>query len=484
MSSDHIEDQDLMLSVRSRVRLRVSLIALLLSGFFACEDDRGRTRDAKDQGILSGEELSATMDVADMGARLDMSADPSDSTLDLMPHPTDLSLDEDLSMIFDRGSEPCGGDANPCDDLPQVEIAITAPADQAQLSTSDAGTLQAMLRVDNLDPRAIGIYLTSSLQGPVEISYRPETLTVTSDLNQLTRGTHLLTLSAFVHPDFEWSTQLTVHVPCVIEADFSEALDPLTWYQMGDAYRAEGGWLEMTDQTPSSVGGIFLVGAPIQAATLDVSFKLSVEAELNFNVPLNEQISDGLAMTFWKLPPSAIPVLDPILTRSGSRMGYSLYRDMLAEAEAAGTFTRPEAFTVEFDTYYNTCARNPHQDPTPDPHIAITYDGYLVHPHHTTDAEGNSVEIPTDEICDYPPPSDDPDHPWAAIPNLLDGAWHDVRIQIIDGDLIVTYDGVEKIRSAEIVNRFKGGILAFSGGSGAVPAHLRFDDLVLNSACE
>ena len=58
-----------------------------------------------------------------------------------------------------------------------------------------------------------------------------------------------------------------------------------------------------------------------------------------------------------------------------------------------------------------------------------------------------------------------------------------MRIQIINGDLVVTYDGVEMIRSREIVSRFKGGVLAFSGGSGAVPAHLRFDDLVLNSAC-
>jgi hypothetical protein len=139
---------------------------------------------------------------------------------------------------------------------------------------------------------------------------------------------------------------------------------------------------------------------------------------------------------------------------------------------------------VEFDTYYNMCARGPHQDPTPDPHIAITYDGYLIHPHHATDTDGNSVEIPLEEVCTYPPPSNDPDHPWASIPNLIDGAWHDVRILIDAGDLVVIYDGVEKIRSAEIVSRFKGGILAFSGGSGAVPAHLRFDDLVLNSACE
>ena len=86
-------------------------------------------------------------------------------------------------------------------------------------------------------------------------------------------------------------------------------------------------------------------------------------------------------------------------------------------------------------------------------------------------------------MCSYPVPSNDPDLPWADIPNLLDGEWHDVHIMIENGELVVRYDQVEMIRSAQLVNRFKGGILAFSGGSGAVPAHLKFDDLRLHGVC-
>jgi hypothetical protein len=462
----------------SPIMLRAIILFCLLSQN-AC-DDTDSTREEGLRDMASQDMISQDMDTIDLSMTVDMGV----NYIDQEAAQEDYEVTVDMNVGLDSYVEQCGGLDDPCPDDPRVEITISAPLDQMQLSRQSPGLLQAVLDIENIDPRAIGIYLESSLQGPLITTYDPVTLSITSELNQLTRGTHTLTLSAFAHPDFEWSTQVIVHVPCVIETDFSTPLDPLNWYTMGDAYQAEGGWLEMTDQTPSSVGGIFLVGQPIQAVALDVSFKLAVEAELNLNVPLNEQISDGLAMTFWKLPATAIPSLEMFLTLSGSRMGYSLYRNELTQAETMGTFARPEAFTVEFDTYYNTCARNPHQDPTPDPHIAITYDGYLMHPHHTTDEEGNYVEIPVDDICNYPPPSDDPDHPWASIPNLLDGAWHDVRIQIIDGDLVVTYDGEEKIRSSQVVSRFKGGILAFSGGSGAVPAHLRFDDLILNSVCE
>lgn len=454
-------------------------LLLILLCQFACDDSSESTDDN------SGNMLIVDMSSSEMN---DLSTSSTSDTGSVIQD-QELSDDygavvADMNVMLEPDMEPCGGENQPCPGDPIVEISIVTPLDQMQLSRQMPGELEASLSVENINPRVIAVYLESSLQGPLLSSYNPETLSITADLNQLTRGTHVLTLSAFAHPEFEWSEEVTVHVPCVIEADFSSPLDPTSWYVMGDAYRAEGGWLEMTNQSPSSVGGIFLVGQPIQASALDVSFKLQVEAELNLNVPSNEQISDGLAMTFWKLPPTAIPTLDSILSLSGSKMGYGLYRNALAEAEAMGVFTRPEAFTVEFDTYYNSCARGPHSDPSPNSHIAITYDGYLVYPHHTTDAEGNYVEIPVAEACNYPIPSDDPDHPWADIPDLLDGSWHDVRIQIVDGDLVVTYDGVEKIRSSQIVSRFKGGILAFSGGSGAVPAHLRFDDLVLNSACE
>ena len=260
-----------------------SCLLLALLCLYSC-DDTSTTSDPDRIDMLTLDMSSSDIADQDMSLINDMGPDSQDQELSL----PDYDSSPDMMMVVEPDMELCGGENQPCSDEPRVTISITTPLDQAQLSRQTPGLLQAVLSVENIDPRVIAVYLDSSLQGPLLTSYNPETLEVISDLNQLTRGTHTLTLSAFAHPDFEWSTEVTVHVPCTIEADFSSPLDPANWYVMGDAYRAEGGWLEMTDQPPSSVGGIFLVGQPIQANALDVSFKIAVEAELNLNVPINQ----------------------------------------------------------------------------------------------------------------------------------------------------------------------------------------------------
>ena len=73
---------------------------------------------------------------------------------------------------------------------------------------------------------------------------------------------------------------------------------------------------------------------------------------------------------------------------------------------------------------------------------------------------------------------------WAAYPDLVDNYWHDVDLEIQDGRVRVNIDGA-LILDAELPDfRFKGGVLAFSGGSGAVSAYQRFDDLSIRSGCQ
>lgn len=458
-----------------------SLFWLILCVFsFACESSSTSSTTSSVM-IDMASEIPRILDQSLQDMQSDVSRDP-DQTLDQM-----LWQGEDQRMNDQGLSDQIQFDQEVMDqelNSPHVTFTLETPLDQSSFSTTSTIPFRASLQAEHIDPRTLAIYLSSSIQGSLPIQYDPENQLITGELYGLRQGVHQLTLSALAHPHYEWTTEITLTIQCGVTTSFDEPLDPAQWYIMGEAYRSEGGWLEMTRQRPSTMGGIFLIGSPMEPSNLDVSFRIAVEAELDLNVPLNEQVSDGLAMTFWNIIPSMVPILEPAWIPSGSKMGYGFYRSALMEVTAETGVVRPEAFTIEFDTFYNRCTINPHNDPTTDPHVAITYDGYLIYPHHTLDDNDNSVEIPVSEVCSYPIPSDDPNHPWASIPSLLDGDWHDVRITIEQGRVSVYFDQQEVISSSEIARRFKGGILAFSGGSGAVPSHLKFDDLNLSGTCQ
>ena len=464
----------------------IGMVLLTLSALWGCDDSSSQAEPSLSAGAAASSIPIDAMMSQEPSSELDMSVTEPDlpdegsawRPEDAGPADDDQSLpsEPDMSLCGAEGMPPCEGD-------PEVTLTITAPLDQSSIPPGSGARFEAEVTAVNINPRTLAFYLVSSIQGALPFTYDPDEGRINATLSSLVTGVHTLTLTALAHPEYEWSVAVTVTAPCQLSVNFEEELDPAQWFQMGEAHRTPGGWLEMTHQMPNSMGGIFLTGIALRPNDLDLSFKVAVEAELNLNVPLNEQISDGLAMTFWNISVDQIPELIPLLSASGSKMGYGIYKMPLEESIMNGGIGRPEAFTVEFDTYYNRCGSNPHQDPTPDPHIAITYDGYLIFPHHTTNDAGELVEIPLDEVCNYPPPSNDPDHPWASTPTLIDGAWHEIRIVITSGQLTVWFDDEEVISSSPIGQQFKGGILAFSGGSGAVPAHLKFDDLSLSGVC-
>ena len=182
-------------------------------------------------------------------------------------------------------------------------------------------------------------------------------------------------------------------------------------------------------------------------------------------------------------------------------MGYGVYPIQLAETG----FERPESFTVEFDTYYNYCQQGSpgrwYQDPTDQAHVAITYNGYWHFPHHYENEAGERIEIPagfTEQDDNGNPFSvgcdliqnqgfdlaTNPEHPWAPIPQLRDNEWHTVRVTIQDSSVMVYFDDVLVLDSPEVLTQYKGGLLAFSGGSGAASAYYKFDDLTISGGCQ
>ena len=122
-----------------------------------------------------------------------------------------------------------------------------------------------------------------------------------------------------------------------------------------------------------------------------------------------------------------------------------------------------DGFHVEFDTYYNSIPPHPHQDPTPEDHVAIHFNGSL-----DTDLDPD----PNNEVS-----------LWAAMPNLEDNFWHQIDVRVSGTNIQVDVDGQSVIDGTVPSYLFKGGMIGFSGSTGAVTNYHRFDDLVVRESC-
>ncbi len=251
---------------------------------------------------------------------------------------------------------------------------------------------------------------------------------------------------------------------CSFITDFDSPLSNDEWLVLGEAERNDGGWLEMTNYQRQVAGGIALVGLQVTPGDLDVSFKVSTgRCAAPGNCDQAGQVSDGFAVTFWNVPRFEIESLwDDLIGRAC--IGYCVSEAGLSAQDLTES-DRPEGFTVEFDTYGNSCPANGSADPTMEPHVAIHLDGR----YYTFDPEQQNY-------CSHP---DAFDGLWDPVPQLVDNQWHSARVVVRGNYIRVYFDGRLVVDSTIPAFNFKGGVLVFSGGSGAVPAFQRFDDLEL-----
>ena len=75
-----------------------------------------------------------------------------------------------------------------------------------------------------------------------------------------------------------------------------------------------------------------------------------------------------------------------------------------------------------------------------------------------------------------------PDY-WSDSSEIVDNQWHDINLRILRNLIQVTLDGSTVIDTVVADFEFKGSVLAFFGGSGAVHALQRFDDPVIRTGC-
>jgi hypothetical protein len=108
-------------------------------------------------------------------------------------------------------------------------------------------------------------------------------------------------------------------------------------------------------------------------------------------------------------------------------------------------------WTLEVDTYYNEG-----YDPTPDDHVAFTFDG---------DVDNPSA--------------------WAALPEMEDTGWHRMRVTLTDPHLSVAVDGVSYIEQ-DLIGYFAfPAYVGFTAGTGGNTNRHRIRALtVTDQACE
>lgn len=233
------------------------------------------------------------------------------------------------------------------------------------------------------------------------------------------------------------SVQFSVCAGALVE-NFDAALNGKAWKTAGDASWDPGGWLEMTGNVQSKLGFIYSTGAYVQPGDASMHFSIQTGSGINGG-------ADGFAVTLIEAKTLVEVEAYVAAGKAGGCLGYGV-------APPCGTM-KVTAFHIEFDTFHNT--GDPNIDPIYDDHIGIMLNG---------DASDHKVT--------------------AAIPDLEDFKWHDVRIDVEGTQVTVFYDGVQKASKPIESLDFRGGYVVFSGSTGWATNYHRIDNLKILHQCK
>lgn len=219
---------------------------------------------------------------------------------------------------------------------------------------------------------------------------------------------------------------------------------PESWTLYRSASWDPGGWLELTGN------GMGQAGAAYNTVELISSGLASIEVTLTTGGGQNDG-GDGFAFTIVETNSSEdlLNLLNAASTGGG--LGYGV-----GGAYAISDYTlRGDALTVEVDTWHNVFngASQRHTDPTSESHVAITRNA-----------------DPGDHVA------------WFPVPNIEDLQPRNIRVDLFDGLMRITFDG-EVVIEQEIEFSFKGGYMFFSGSTGWATNYHRVDNLRILHNC-
>ena len=191
----------------------------------------------------------------------------------------------------------------------------------------------------------------------------------------------------------------------------ADSLDLSTWHFEGSAlWDAANGWVQLTDASNNQAGTAFQTGSAVTADNVNVSFRFYVSGGSG---------ADGISVT----------ALDT--TRMTGFVG--------ATGGGIGYLGMP-GWSLEVDTWYN----GENNDPTAEDHISFHIDGNV-----------GSYEA------------------WATLPEMEDGAWHQMDLTVIGTRVRAAIDGVVYIdQDVPRITPFSAYVGFTAATGGATNAHL------------
>lgn len=196
-------------------------------------------------------------------------------------------------------------------------------------------------------------------------------------------GNHTVTLSASDSCGAQSPTQV---VFCQDQGYEAENLDLATWHFEGSArWDSANTWVELTAPFNDQSGTAFQTASTVPADNVVISFLFFVSGGSG---------ADGISLT--ALDTSR---MTSFVGNAGGGIGYQGL----------------PGWSIEVDTWYNPELN----DPTPDDHISIHFDGM-------------SADVKA----------------WAALPEMEDGQWHEMVVEVVAPNVKVSIDGTTYLDQA------------------------------------
>jgi hypothetical protein len=331
---------------------------------------------------------------------------------------------------------PAENPDTPDEPAPDMELSITRPSDQY---TSYPADYEVMFQAsftglpEDVDTNPVTLTWSSSTQGLLHTHTPTEDGEVSFSTSTLNNGTHSITLVATQGEDTLASATVFIGI-CgwdMLE-DFDAPLDQTLWKTYHNATQDPRGWLELTGNAIGKKGHMFNIGHALSAGQVRLAFDISTgQCDTIGYCNSGGCGADGFAASVYNV--SSVEELDRLVTsaQNGGGLGYNDPGD-----------TGVESFHIEFDTYHNG------YDPISNDHIAI----------HLDSDSHNEVFF-------------------ASTPDLEDNHWHQVILSIDGTHIKVHLDNEEIIQGTIPDYNFKGGLIGFSGTTGACTNFHRIDNL-------